>query len=749
MPEWIVKFFYSFPIRLFLLHLRSNLLMIGMWVFLVSLITGLIGRKFGFSYLFLDPEYLSEVNFWSFFLIGLTFGGFLMTWNLTTYLLTAHHFPFLASLRNPFTKFCLNNLLLPIVFLAFYIISIIAFQIRFEGWTIEDILLQTIGLFTGMLSLLIFYFLYFHYTNQDISSYKDIIEARKSQAANITPGRKDIDLDYIKMDANRWRVDNYFNEAFKFRLVRSVAHYDASMLKQIFKQNHLNALIIQLLTMMALFTLGSLMDYSLFRIPAAASLFIMMSVIIAIIGAITYWFDEWRKTIIILTLIAINFFTSLQNLNYSNKAYGLNYEGLLVEYDYKRLEELCLPEKIRQDMDSTIAILNNWKAKNTSVKGKKPKMVLIATSGGGLRAASWTVNVLQTADSLLNGGLLDHTTLITGASGGMLGAGYLRELYLRQQQDSELNLYSREYLDNISKDMLNSVAFTLVSNDLFLPWARFQVGEHSYRKDRGYIFEQQLNENTHNVMNKTLSDYRQAERTAQIPMMFLTPSIVKDARRFIISPQPVSYMMIAPVGLERKNTVEVDAVDFRAMFREQEADSLLFTSALRMSATFPYIMPDVHLPAKQQLEAVDAGFIDNYGLLSATRFIQVFRDWIIEHTSGVVLVQISHSRKVDHIARKDDSKGVIETLFNPIGIAGQIFSLQEFEQDNSLGFIYDLLGDEYFHYVRFIYDPRRDKKLQASISFHLTNREKEVIREEIKEEGNQENLQLLQELLKD
>lgn len=746
MPKWIINVFYSFPFRLLLLHLRSNLLLIGMWAFLVALITGLLGYKLGFQYLFVDPEYLNAVNFWSYFLIGLTFGGFLMTWNLTTYLLTAHHFPFLASLRNPFTKFCLNNLLLPLSFLCFYLIAIIRFQLRFEGWTFEDILLQTIGLITGMLMLLIFYFLYFHFTNQDIRSYKDLIEARKKQANSIKPGRADIDLDYIKMDANRWRVDHYFNEGFRPRPVRSVAHYDANLLKQIFKQNHLNALIIQLLTLMALFTLGSLMDYSVFRIPAAASIFIMLSVITAIVGAITYWFNQWRNTIIIITLIALNFFTSYQSLNYSNKAYGLNYKDELATYNYEKLQQLVFSDQIKKDKETTLDILRHWKDKNTGAGGKKPKMVLIAVSGGGLRSASWTVNVLQRADSMLHGKLLDHTALITGASGGMLGAGYFREMYLRQQTNPEVDLYDRQHLDNISKDMLNSIAFTLVSNDLFLPWARFKVGEHTYRKDRGYIFEQQLNENTNYVLEKTLADYHEAERSAQIPMMFITPSIVNDARRLIISPQPVSYMMIAPVGLDRPSTVEIDAVDFRWMFHEQEADSLLFTSALRMSATFPYIMPNVHLPSKPQLEAVDAGFIDNYGLLSATRFIQVFRRWILDNTSGVVLVQISSSKKIDPIL-ENENKGVIETIFNPIGIAGQLISLQEYELDNSLGFIYDLLGEDNFEYVRFVYNPGRDNKLQASISFHLTNREKEVIREEIEAPENEYSLDQLKELL--
>jgi hypothetical protein len=50
--------------------------------------------------------------------------------------------------------------------------------------------------------------------------------------------------------------------------------------------------------------------------------------------------------------------------------------------------------------------------------------------------------------------------------------------------------------------------------------------------------------------------------------------------------------------------------------------------------------------------------------------------------------------------------------------------LQEFEQDNSIGFIYDLLGEEHFDIIRFIYRPTEEGQLEAAISFHITEREK-------------------------
>jgi len=373
-------------------------------------------------------------------------------------------------------------------------------------------------------------------------------------------------------------------------------------------------------------------------------------------------------------------------------------------------------------------------------------MVIICTSGGGLKAATWTMQVVQQADSLLEGSLLKHTTLLTGASGGMLGMAYLRELYLQKQQGKALNIYEKEHINQITQDIINSVAFTAISNDLFMPWSTFTYHEHTYHKDRGYIFEQQLNENTNGLMDKPLIAYSKAEQQALIPMLYLTPSIINDARRLIISPQGVSFMMVAPVGQQNPRAVEVDAVDFRWMFQQQEADSLRMLTALRMNATYPYVLPDVHLPSEPELQTIDAGFLDNYGILAATRFIQVFQDWIRENTSGVVLLQISSSEKIEEIGN-GGGNGVIESLLNPLGIAGKVLERQEFEHDNSLGFIYDILGEGNFDVIRFIYRPTQEEQLEASISFHITDREKADILRAIHLPANKSGLRQLEQLM--
>ncbi len=102
--------------------------------------------------------------------------------------------------------------------------------------------------------------------------------------------------------------------------------------------------------------------------------------------------------------------------------------------------------------------LNAWKAKQ---KEDKPVMFLLNVSGGGNRSAAFTMNVLQRLDSVTHGALMQHTVLITGASGGMLGAAYFRALYYEKIKGGDINLQDRQYADAISRDLLNPLVFVV------------------------------------------------------------------------------------------------------------------------------------------------------------------------------------------------------------------------------------------------------------------------------------------------
>ncbi len=748
---------FSFPFQLVLLHFRNHLFLVGAWVMLALSVDGAVGGKFGIRYLFMAPEYLGQVGPLSFFLVGIGFGALVMSWNLTTYLLNAYRFSFLACLSRPFTKFTFNNSVIPLAFLVFYCVKVVQFCSFYELKPASEVALNILGLVAGVVSIVGVIAGYFHLTNKDIFSYKNI-EQGGALARGMAPGRSDTPiLEDIKLNRNQWRVETYLTETLRPRLVRSVAHYDEKLLLKVFRQNHLNALAVQLLTLVVLVLLGAFMESPAARIPTGASIFLLTSVVVAIVGAMAYWFGRWSATAALVLILLINYLTRFDLFHHSNKAYGLNYETAPAAYHPDTLESVLFdPAAMQADKANTIEILENWKRKlipagvdsvasQNGAGFSKPKMVLFCVSGGGLKSAVWTMRVLQTADSLTGGQFSEHTILISGASGGMLGASYYRELVLREKQGRQVPRYGLEPIYDISKDLLNPVSFTIVTNDLFLPWATFQHNGLQYKKDRGYIFEKALNENTGDVLDKPVKAYAEPEHRAQIPLVFVTPSIVNDGRRLLISSQPVRYMMAEPAAFSLPGVLEVDAVDFGWMFEQQGAADLRFTTALRMNASYPYILPNVTLPSQPPVEVLDAGFRDNFGLKSATRFVHVFKDWIKENTSGVVIVIVRAFGRSRNLGT-NENKGVLDGIFNPLEIAFKVMSLQDYEHDNNLGFIYDLIGVDNLDIVRFTYHPSEQLK-DSPISFYITERERKDILQAIGQPSAQASFERLKRLL--
>src|SRR5690606_18055122 len=128
----LTSFGYSFPVQLLLNNFRRNHVLLLCWVILFAMITGAFGRYLGIPYLFLDPEYLNKVNFMSFFIMGICTAGFTMAFHITCYINDGHRFTFVGTLPRPFTKFCVNNSIIPLAFFGVYVYQIIGFQINNE-----------------------------------------------------------------------------------------------------------------------------------------------------------------------------------------------------------------------------------------------------------------------------------------------------------------------------------------------------------------------------------------------------------------------------------------------------------------------------------------------------------------------------------------------------------------------------------------------------------------------------------------
>lgn len=717
MLEKIASLFYIFPFRLLLNHVKENFVLILSWVLILLVILGQVGVNYGVPILFLNPEYLGVVGYFSFQLLGLCFGAFYITWNLVSYLLYSYRYPFMASLKWPFAMFTFNNSMIPFYFILIYVYQIIRFQHVEMGKDNIQIFWMLLGLTAGFVLTLLIVSVYFHFTNKNIDQF--LIGGNED---NTSPKESWEDL---TGEGKADRVDFFLSRKFRFRPTRDVTHYHESLLKSVFQQHHLNAFLIIILNTVILVALGFVVDNPVFEIPAAGAIFLFCSLMISLAGLIYYWSGRWGAVALIVIIIIINIFSKFEWMQTDSHAYGLDYT-VSTPYTLDELNDICVAPYMERDILNTLEILNNWKEKNKENKPYyyKPKLCIILASGGGSRSAVYAMKVVQTLDSLSNGQLMDHTALMTGASGGMLGLAYYRELYLRRELGLINDLNSNEYVANIGGDLINKITTTIVSNDLFFGFKKYEYDDKKYSFDRGTSFELAFNNYTQDILDKPIGAYKDFEHSALIPMMFLGATNVVDLRKLVISPQPVSYMMRAyskddPLQHEK---YEIDAIDFGAFFSKNDPYNLRMTSALRMNATYPLILPNVSLPSDPKIDVFDAGIRDNFGMENTLRFLNVFQDWIKNNTSGVVIIQIRDNLKNNEI---EDFE--YKTFMSKLGSSfGSIYSnltiSQDYLHDYMLDGVDDVLKSE-IDLITFEYVPAENEK-KASMSLRLSEKEK-------------------------
>ncbi|HLG02670.1 MAG TPA: hypothetical protein VI731_03685, partial [Bacteroidia bacterium] len=682
-------FIYFFPVQLLLVQIKKNPVLIIFWLMMFGFITGHIASRYGVSLLFMDPEFIGHVNFFSYFLIGFACGGFIMAYQISCYVYNAFRFPFLATCSRPFLRFCVNNFIIPALFLLTYFVLILRFLTKdsIDAWQIAY---DISGFIAGNVVFIIGSLFYFFRTSKNLSTLYGLnLKEKQARVVRrmilsrhpvkkgwrwkmITPGKETRD----------WHVETYIAGLWRIRRTQRFEHYDKDLLNRVFLQNHSKAVIFEVVVIGTLLLFGYFRDIPELMIPAGASIFLLFTLYLMFTGVLATWFRGWSNTIIVLLLLFFNWFHQFDPFESKTRAYGLNYNAAPVAYSNNEIVRLANDREGRQnDSLNTIMMLENWKQRIVTDPVQKPKMVILSCSGGGLRSSLWTFYTMQYLDSLTEGKLLGRTTLICGSSGGMLGAAFMREIWLREQMGENKDHLDPSFRENVAADMLNPVAMSLAVNDWFLPLHRVNYGGNSYARNRAYEFEQQLLSNTNNLMEKRLGDYSPAEKAGIIPMMVFAPTIVNDGRKMIIASQGVSYLVQPPKSRNVYNKSYPDAVEFSKLFANHNADSVRFSSVLRMNATFPYITPITTLPSEPEIEVFDAGMRDNYGMDNVLRFLFTFRTWINQNTSGVVLV---HTRDKSKLRPVEENKGqtIWEEISRPMAsFYNNLFSVQDYIHD--------------------------------------------------------------------
>ena len=737
MKQRLKNIYYFFPVQLFLLHFKKFQVLLVFWYVLGSTINSSFMKSYGADALFFSPEYLGDVNALSAFIVGLAMGVFFMSWNITTFILHSKRFRFLATTTKPFLKYCINNAILPLLFLAFYMYKLIGFDLHKELMNAGEIITVITGLLGGISLIVAVSFAYFFGAEKTIQhTIAPIMNAAQHFNVNYYSGQQETETQGLK-------VSVYLGSGLRFKKPRNTSHYNQEFLNTVFKRHHLSGILSIALSFIFLIVVGFYMDSPLFEAPAAASILIFFATMTAVIGALSHFLRSWSLPFFIVLILFADVLYKNEIIDSRNKAYGLNYNNKAERPGYNKasLHQLCTAEKIAADKANMLQVLVNWKSRQAA---EKPVMIFINVSGGGLRSSSFVMNTLQKLDSAVNGKLMKHTMLISGASGGMLAATYYRELYRQKQKDSTINLVDARYADNIAGDLLNPLFSSMVARDIFSPAQKFTAGKYRYVKDRGYAFEQKLNRNSGNMLDKQLWAYGADEKRAAIPLMIFNSTIGRDGRKMMICSQPLSFMM-KPFGLANEMQASPDAVDFAAMFAKQDPLDIRLLTALRMNASFPYVLPTVWLPSDPVIDVMDAGLRDNYGQETTLRFIDNFKDWLKENTSRIIILQI-RDRQQDNWQQPFETGSITDILIKPgTMLQHNWFKLQTFSETDQYNYLQGNFAEQ-LQRISFMYAPETEEK-GAALNFHLTAREKIAVKEAFKSNSNQASLAAIKKLL--
>lgn len=741
----IVDFFRSFfPLQLVVGHFKHNLAGLFAWLLFFLIVTGNLGARFGLPILFFSPEYLGKVSYLSFGLLGFGFGGLMMAFNTYSYSKLGRRFPFLTFVKRPFLRFCKNNSMIPLAFFILYFVKMAGYQWREEYASVWTVLLYGISFIIGITLFVVFSLVYFfpitnrfrliNLVTDDDGSYPYQAVFRKKEGAW-----------YNRIFAKTQQRYLYFGRGFRIYLSRPIDHIDDTIVQKVLMRNRINTTLFELLTLLLFIGLSLFPDYSIFELPAAMSIVLLITLIFMLYSVVQTWFRRWTPILFIMVISLMDYLSTNTNyFSYRNYAYGLDYGSeKKPAYSIVSIEENAKKESNKETSASYqnyIELLENWKKKTGE---EKPKLIIVNSSGGGLRSALWTFGVLQKLDQEFNGKLKKNIHIYTGASGGMIGCGYFRELCLRSEKGEIKSIYSKEYAEKLGKDMLNKLAFSASTRDVFLRIQNFNYRGYEYPKDRGRAFEEQLHSNTDYLMDHTLGYYSNYEKTGQIPLMIITPTIVNDGRRLIISSQSLCFLT-TPSGRGSILSKTHENIDYQTFFKDVNPQNIRFSTALRSSSTFPFVTPMVTLPTTPEVQLMDAGIRDNYGGKITMEVLYHLQDWVKENTSGVIIVQIRDTKKVlDNTTYRQVS--LIDKLTLPFGNMYSNFpKTQDFDQDQ----LFKIGAQEFSFPLDIITFNLREKvNDQISLSWHLSTQEKSKIQQAFYSPLNQLSFEQLKKIM--
>lgn len=234
--------------------------------------------------------------------------------------------------------------------------------------------------------------------------------------------------------------------------------------------------------------------------------------------------------------------------------------------------------------------------------------VLVATAGGGIQAAAWTTTVMAGLARDCHCDLASRLAVFSGVSGGSVGAMNIGSVWPDLERAKSLS----------RRPSLNAIAWGLVNPDVL---AALLPAFHDKFLDRG----------------RALEESWEAEEIDGQPTMLAGASLAHWSRRIAERQMPAflfnstnvesgAPVVFATTQFPKSSTEIVDKTRTARSFHDIYAIDLSVATAVRLSASFPYVSPAARpyldTLKHKSFHFVDGGYYDNYGVYTLLSWLE-------------------------------------------------------------------------------------------------------------------------------
>ena len=380
-------------------------------------------------------------------------------------------------------------------------------------------------------------------------------------------------------------------------------------------------------------------------------------------------------------------------------------------------------------------VVREWQAARK--KTANDPVIVVATAGGGIRAAAWTTQVLtglenegqdlakyQSCQSNLSSSVL----AISSVSGGSVGSMFFLSGY-SSAKDADFAFKPDKIVERAFRSSLSAAGWGFLYPDLARAFPLLGMSV-PLTIDRGWALENAWIAQWPSPPN--INEWRRDVAAGKRPAAIFNATAAENGHRFLIASTDFDENVLS----DAMGTLN-DKVTIQFSKRFPGYDVPVATAA-RLSASFPYVSPEAQAsdgPAASRFHIGDGGYYDNSGVLSALEWIEQAAPALKGHPVLLLLIDSEPGTPgpAQRWSWQRQFVAPLDTLLNVRTASQQVrgaFETAIAQRQLHFGSGLEVMP------VSFLYS----SSLPAPLSWHLTNAQKKGISQKWDEKARERQL---------